>query len=86
MVLQNAKIHCSLHSKNRIEQNRIIEWNRIHMNKTLYNTNMKYVVHTAVHCHIGRKSYCTDQNLRQKLLNSTMHTTYELPAEKISAE
>jgi hypothetical protein len=56
------------------------------MNKTLYNTNMKYVVHTAVHCHIGRKSYCTDQNLRQKLLNSTMHTTYELPAEKISAE
>lgn len=56
------------------------------MNKTLYNTNMKYVACTAVHSHIGRKSYCTDQNLCQKLLNSTMYTTYELPAEKISAE
>jgi len=30
------------------------------MNKTLYNTNMKYVVCTAVHSLLGRKSYCTN--------------------------
>jgi len=58
----------------------------IHMNKTLYNTNMKYMICTAVHSLLGRKSYCTNQKYSkvfcQKLLYSTMHTTYELPAEK----
>jgi len=62
------------------------------MTKTLYNTNMKYVVcivqlfvvflegnHTV-------QTKNTAKYLCQKLLNSTMHTTYELPAEKISAE
>jgi hypothetical protein len=51
---------------------------------------MKYVICAAVHSLLeGNHTVQTKdvaKYLCQKLLNSTMRSTYELPAEKISAE